>query len=237
MVLTWVFEKEKDMLEAADLSQLKNIFRRGDGDLQALYFPDLEEVKTAIQNLKAMGCSVVMTSGVYDMVHDGHIKYLRKARSFGDVLVLAIDTDERVKQRKGPRRPVAELDERLHVLSDFRFVDILTLVEINDDPAYVLKALRPDVFVISATTQEMTTDVVQSLEPYCGKIELLPPQSANSTTARLRQLMIEGSIDVLKEAEDNVEKARLAISQIREKLLKEQNNLSHSEAVPVPTKE
>lgn len=212
------------MLDASSLGDLKDIFKRGDGELRSLFFPKLEEVRRAVESLKQLGCRVVMTSGVYDMVHEGHVKYLRKARQEGDVLILAIDTDERVRERKGPNRPVAGLDERLHVLSDFRFVDIITLVETNDDPAYVVKALHPDVLVVSETTQEMKPEVLVELAQHCGRIVHLPPQSANSTSARLRRLVIEGNIDVLRQAEKKIEEALDSVRALGDKLQAEQDS-------------
>ncbi|NCO62165.1 adenylyltransferase/cytidyltransferase family protein [Candidatus Kaiserbacteria bacterium] len=108
--------------------KIKNILSPG-ANLKDRFIPDLNELKQVIGDLKCMGYRIVLTQGVYDPLHEGHARYLEKALSYGDILVVGVDSDELTRLRKGPNRPVVPQKERLQMLAHLRHVSILTLRE------------------------------------------------------------------------------------------------------------
>lgn len=165
------------------------------------YIRDLEPLKTVVRNLQNAGYRVVLTQGVYDLIHEGHAKYLEEARKRGDVLVVAIDSDEITKMRKGPNRPIVPESERLRMLSFLRSVTIVhlrTLEHHKKDPAYLHKALRPDVFVTSKTTRDISEIDRKDMEQYVGKLVVLDPQATTTSTGRIRHLMADGAEELSK---------------------------------------
>src|SRR3712207_7450411 len=82
--------------------------------------PSLEELSKTVQHLKGIGLRVVLTSGSFDLIHLGHVKYLAKAKEFGDVLVVGVDSDAKIKRRKGEDRPMVPEQERLEMLAHQR---------------------------------------------------------------------------------------------------------------------
>jgi D-beta-D-heptose 7-phosphate kinase/D-beta-D-heptose 1-phosphate adenosyltransferase len=172
------------------------------------YIPDYEELAKTIGLLRANGHSIVMTQGVYDLLHDGHTRYLNKAKEFGDILVVAVDSDEytRVrKQRKNERRPAVTLSTRLELLANLRSVDVLALRDVDKhiaDPYFVIKIVRPDVMVMSKSTSDVTAKDYDALREFCGRVEVLEPQAASTTSAMLRDLALDGAsgfLDFLSE--------------------------------------
>lgn len=109
----------------------------------------LGELKIIRQQLKAEGKTVVFTNGVFDMIHAGHIDYLKKAKSFGDVLMLGLNSDESVKLIKGEKRPILKEVERAFIVSNLKPVDYVVIFE-EDTPATVIEKLIPDVLVKGA---------------------------------------------------------------------------------------
>lgn len=109
----------------------------------------LGELKIIRQQLKAEGKTVVFTNGVFDMIHAGHIDYLKKAKSFGDVLMLGLNSDESVKLIKGEKRPILKEVERAFIVSNLKPVDYVVIFE-EDTPAMVIEKLIPDVLVKGA---------------------------------------------------------------------------------------
>ncbi|NOX20716.1 MAG: D-glycero-beta-D-manno-heptose 1-phosphate adenylyltransferase [Nitrospirae bacterium] len=106
---------------------------------------DWQTLKEIIKGLKARGKRVVFTNGCFDILHAGHVAYLRQARSLGDVLVVGINSDESVSRLK-PLRPIVPLSERLEVLSALEMVDYLVVFE-DDTPYELIKTIEPDVLV------------------------------------------------------------------------------------------
>lgn len=104
-----------------------------------------EELSEIIKDLKAQGKKVVFTNGCFDIVHAGHVEYLRQARALGDVLVVGVNSDESVSRLK-PKRPIVALEERLKVLDALEMVDYLVVFE-EDTPYELIKALRPQMVV------------------------------------------------------------------------------------------
>jgi D-glycero-beta-D-manno-heptose 1-phosphate adenylyltransferase len=162
--------------------------------------PQLSQVAEIISDLKRMGYRIVLTQGVYDMIHEGHARYLQKARSLGDILILGVDSDELTRKRKGPNRPVVPQAERLQMLSHLRCVDILSVREVDHDIGDLIRTVKPDVLVTSTSTKDFNKDDQFAVyRKHCGEIVVLPPQAATSTTARVRELTISGADQLAQE--------------------------------------
>jgi rfaE bifunctional protein nucleotidyltransferase chain/domain len=110
---------------------------------------DRKKLLAERKKLKAEGKSVVFTNGCFDLIHAGHIDYLCKAKQMGDILIVALNTDESVKRIKGKKRPITNEDERLFVMDNLKCVDIVTTFD-EDTPANIIDELIPDVLVKGA---------------------------------------------------------------------------------------
>ena len=82
----------------------------------------LDELKKIVEELKNNGKTVVFCNGCFDIIHVGHIRYLKEASSFGDVLILALNSDSSVRELKGEGRPVTNQSERAEILAEFPFL-------------------------------------------------------------------------------------------------------------------
>lgn len=99
-----------------------------------------------ISALQAQNKKVVFTNGCFDLVHPGHIDYLRKARACGDVLIIGLNSDGSIKRLKGTQRPINDFEFRSIILSAFEFVDYIVKFEDNT-PLFLIKQLKPNVLV------------------------------------------------------------------------------------------
>jgi D-beta-D-heptose 7-phosphate kinase/D-beta-D-heptose 1-phosphate adenosyltransferase len=96
--------------------------------------------------LRRRGQRIVFTNGCFDLIHPGHVRYLRTAKQLGDVLVVALNSDASVRRLKGPARPLVPQRDRCEVMAALEMVDFVTIF--NDDTPYALIArLQPDVLV------------------------------------------------------------------------------------------
>jgi len=102
------------------------------------------ELAERVAELRRAGSRVVLANGCFDLLHVGHVRYLTDARSRGDVLVVAVNTDASVRRAKGADRPLVPLAERMELLAGLRVVDLVLAFE-EDTLAATLRALVPDV--------------------------------------------------------------------------------------------
>jgi rfaE bifunctional protein nucleotidyltransferase chain/domain len=102
-----------------------------------------------IKELKSSGKKIVFTNGVFDIIHRGHIEYLSKAKSLGDILVVGLNSDASVKIIKGEKRPIVNQDNRAFVLANLKPVDYVVIFE-EDNPYNTINAIKPDVLVKGA---------------------------------------------------------------------------------------
>ena len=107
---------------------------------------NMSEAERALRHHRIQGHTIVFTNGCYDLFHAGHLELLRKASSFGDVLVVGVNSDKSVKRIKGPQRPIVPEGERLAILSALNFVDYVIAFD-QDTPLELIKEIRPDVLV------------------------------------------------------------------------------------------
>jgi len=100
----------------------------------------------AIKALKKRGKKIVFTNGCYDLLHAGHVRFLKAAKKMGDVLLLALNSDSSVRRIKGKNRPITPQSERAELMAALSPVDIVT-VFYEDDPYNIIRDVKPDVLV------------------------------------------------------------------------------------------
>ncbi|MCB1187185.1 D-glycero-beta-D-manno-heptose 1-phosphate adenylyltransferase [bacterium] len=146
-------------------------------------------LRAQIDDWRARGLSIVFTNGVFDLLHPGHIEQLRQARSFGDVLIVGINTDESVRRLgKGElERPILPLEDRITMLEALRMVDAVAPFE-EDTPYELLQLIQPDVLVKGADYR--VEDVVgrDIVEARGGRVELVPLVPGHSTSDIIRRI-------------------------------------------------
>lgn len=151
------------------------------------HIDSLEHLAELIVHLKGIGLRIVLTSGSFDLIHLGHVKYLAKAKQLGDVLVVGVDSDAKIQARKGPDRPLVPEGERLEMLAHQRPVDVLFLKGPDEERWGLIKAVSPDVLVL--TEDHSYTDAeLEELGTICGRVEVLERQASVTTSERIRQL-------------------------------------------------
>jgi len=106
----------------------------------------LSELLPLLEILRATGKKIVFTNGCFDLIHTGHTRYLTKAKSFGDVLVVAVNSDSSVRLIKGEKRPINSESDRMETLAALDTVDFVTLFN-EADPHRIISELQPDVLV------------------------------------------------------------------------------------------
>lgn len=149
--------------------------------------PSLEEMTRTVTHLKGLGYAVVLTSGSFDLIHLGHVKYLELAKRQGDVLVVGVDSDAKIRRRKGEDRPMVPEHERLELLAFQRPVDLIYKKEDGEARWALIEAVRPDVLVLTEDHSYSEEDLA-ALGDVVGRIEVLPRQASVTTSERIRQM-------------------------------------------------
>jgi rfaE bifunctional protein nucleotidyltransferase chain/domain len=153
------------------------------------FVPDYQRITAIVQALRTLGLKVVLTSGSFDIIHEGHSMYLEAARRFGDFLIVGLDSDEKIRARKGPHRPAVPEMERLRMVTHQRGVGLVTLKHLHHERWQLIKAVRPDVLVATEETYT-AADIAELTGHYCGRVEVLGRMATVSTSARLRRIQL-----------------------------------------------
>ena len=133
------------------------------------------------------GKAVVFTNGCYDLLHSGHIRLLEQARSLGDVLILALNTDASVARLKGPSRPLMPEQERARMVAALEAVDAVAFFD-EDTPRELIAQVLPDVLVKGADWSHFVAGR-EEVEAAGGKVVLLPLEPGFSTTNIEKELL------------------------------------------------
>src|SRR5438874_9885890 len=113
----------------------------------------MPDVHKLMAGLRAAGKTIVFTNGVFDLLHPGHVRYLQRARSFGDTLIVGINSDRSVRTIKGEGRPITPEAERAEIVGALACVDAVVVFD-EDTPHAIITALSPDVLVKGADWSE-----------------------------------------------------------------------------------
>ncbi|MCE6999117.1 D-glycero-beta-D-manno-heptose 1-phosphate adenylyltransferase [Saccharothrix sp. S26] len=139
---------------------------------------------STVDAVRARGGTVVATGGCFDLLHAGHVRTLRAARSLGDCLVVCLNSDESVRRLKGPDRPVTKEQDRVEVLRALGCVDDVIVFE-DDTPERVLAALRPDVWVKGGDYTVESLPEADLVRGWGGRTVVVPYHRGRSTTEML----------------------------------------------------
>lgn len=146
-----------------------------------------EEMLRERQRLRAAGARLVFTNGVFDLLHIGHVRYLAQARALGDALLVAINSDRKVRELKGPHRPVFDQAERAEILAALRYVDYVTIFD-DVSPRSLIAELLPDVLVKGGDYQLDEIHGREEVEAAGGKVISLPFVQGASTTSLIERM-------------------------------------------------
>ncbi|OGP71930.1 MAG: hypothetical protein A2Y80_06210 [Deltaproteobacteria bacterium RBG_13_58_19] len=169
-------------------AELEREMRQGGGGLEEKIV-SLGELSLLIPALQAQGKKVVFTNGCFDLLHVGHIKFLEDSRRLGDTLVVAVDSDDSVKQVKGEGRPVMGEKQRRRMLAALEAVDYVTLFASEQLPD-ILKSLKPDILTKGSNYPEAEVSGREIVQKYGGQVVLVPvrePVSSTGLINRIRQ--------------------------------------------------
>ncbi len=147
----------------------------------------LPELTKIIQEYKRQGQKIVLANGCFDLIHIGHIRYLRDSRARGDILVVALNSDSSVQKLKGKGRPLLDQKHRADIISSFSFVDYVTFFD-EPNVKKVLLALKPD---IHAKGTDYTRDTVPEKETvigYGGEIAITGGPKVKSTSQLIEEI-------------------------------------------------
>lgn len=171
-------------------------------NVRSRFYTDFDELKLVTEHLRSTGHQVVLTQGVFDLIHVGHAQYLSKAKAEGDILIVGVDSDALTRLRKGDGRPVVPQDERIDMLLHLRDVDMVVLRDIDKELEALIQTIKPDVYIASTSTKDFV--VSPELAAHCGSVRTLPPQATTSTSARVQQVSMLGADELAKELAEQI---------------------------------
>lgn len=148
---------------------------------------ELRELQKKLKKEKKEGKLIVFTNGCFDILHVGHIRYLKKAAALGDRLVLAVNSDRSVQKLKGTERPYVPEAERLEMLAALEMVDYLILFSEADCKA-VIKAVKPQIYVKGGDYRIEDLPEAETVYDYGGKIVLITEIRGKSTTNLIQKI-------------------------------------------------
>jgi D-beta-D-heptose 7-phosphate kinase/D-beta-D-heptose 1-phosphate adenosyltransferase len=175
---------QKESTASCFIHELKRYFQTASKCIHA------SELKVLCDQHRQEGKRIVFTNGCFDILHSGHVGYLRRARMLGDVLIVGINTDESIRRIKGHSRPVNTLDDRIEVLSALSFVDHVVAFgsEEEDTPAELIQLIKPRFFVKGGDYDRDKLPEAEVVEQSGGEIIFIPLVPDHSTTSIIQKI-------------------------------------------------
>lgn len=139
------------------------------------------DLRQELERLRREGKRIAFTNGCFDILHVGHVRYLRDAKKTADVLVLALNSDASVRAIKGDRRPVVPQDERADVVAALESIDYVTIFD-ESTPLELIEYLRPDVLIKGGDWAEENVVGREAVKSWGGTVVIIPETEGASTT-------------------------------------------------------
>jgi D-beta-D-heptose 7-phosphate kinase/D-beta-D-heptose 1-phosphate adenosyltransferase len=138
-------------------------------------------LKNELEELRKIGKKIAFTNGCFDILHVGHVRYLREAKKTADVLVLALNSDSSVRSIKGEKRPILNENERAELLAALEFVDFITIFE-ELTPLELILCLKPDILIKGGDWPEEKVVGREEVKKWGGRVAIIPEIEGKSTT-------------------------------------------------------
>lgn len=149
---------------------------------------DKEDLKKVVERVKKEGKRVVFTNGCFDLIHVGHTRYLEEAKKLGDILIVAVNSDQSVRTIKGNKRPIIPEEERAEVLSALQCVDFVVIFD-EPDPLNIISSLKPDVLVKGGDWREDAIIGKEVVESIGGKVVRIPEIKGASSSSIIDKIV------------------------------------------------
>ena len=146
-----------------------------------------ERLEATIKWWRLINKTIAFTNGVFDILHEGHIKVLSEAASFADILIVGLNSDASVKRLKGNNRPVNNQNSRSLILASLIMVDAVIIFD-EDTPLELIKIIQPDVLVKGGDYTTETIVGAKEAIAYGGKVEIIPIEAGFSTTGIIAKM-------------------------------------------------
>jgi cytidyltransferase-like protein len=181
---------------------------KGTATFEERYIPDHAVLIEMVETLRSMGCKIVLMTGVWDLFHIGHARYMEKGKEAAVkhytnavqvIMIVGVDTDDLVKTRKKRNRPFVPEVDRVAMLDHIRWVDIITLEKNRGEMPTIIPH---DVRIISESSKDVKN--IEKHQRLCEHLVRLPPQSESSTTAMARRLVLDGKVGALQKFKDGI---------------------------------
>ncbi len=146
-----------------------------------------DQLNAQLNRWELLGKTISFTNGVFDILHEGHVKVLTQAASFADILIVGLNSDASVKRLKGDERPVNNQDSRALLLASLLMVDAVVIFE-EDTPLNLINTIMPDVLVKGGDYNIDTIVGAKEVMQHNGKVEVIPLEDGFSTTGIIEKL-------------------------------------------------
>ncbi len=150
----------------------------------------MSHLKKKIKWHKEKNQSIVLTNGCFDLIHIGHIRYLKESKKKGDILLLALNSDSSIRKLKGKGRPILNLKERIDILSSFSFIDYITVFK-EQSVEQILKTLKPDIHAKGSDYTKETVPERDTVLGYGGTILITGGPKIKSTSEIIEKMVRE----------------------------------------------
>lgn len=169
------------------IHDLEQVQRTEQANNLATKVQPLDALQEEITRLRSHGRRVVFTNGCFDILHAGHVQYLREAKAQGDVLVVGLNSDQSVRDLKGPTRPITCQAERALVLAALSSVDYVTIFD-DETPISLVQTLQPDVLVKGSDYRKEEVVGAREVESWGGRVHLAGLRPGCSTTGTILRM-------------------------------------------------
>ena len=146
-----------------------------------------EDLQALLAKLRQEGKTIVTTNGCFDILHVGHVRYLEETKKFGDVLIVALNSDASVRRLKGEGRPINNENDRAEVLNALKSVDYVVLFD-EDSPMQLLAEIKPDVHTKGADYTVETLPEAKVILENGGRLEFIKFVEGKSTTSTIAKI-------------------------------------------------
>ncbi len=176
---------EKIGTSTLSTTELKESFKEKDKKIK-----NIEELINLLSKLKKDNKKIIFTNGCFDILHTGHIRLLKKSKSFGDVLILGLNTDNSIRTLKGKDRPINNQEDRAEILANLNYVNYIVFFEENT-PENLISLLKPDIHVKGGDydpLNQQSMPEAKIVQKYGGKIKIVKLLKGKSTTAIINKM-------------------------------------------------